>query len=189
MRKLPAVLLIASLSIVTTSCGSKSPKSKAVDSAPEAESIASFNPNNIGSDPASHLPKAVIYKTSGEYNNNVPVTLSDDGKQIVSYPAPTDLTDESTPVTLIDGWLLDRRGVSKNSVFTDYTYEQYRALEQAPSPQELLEHVIKGARVTAIIQMPMTTAEAVSDTAAVDSLIRSSTIVKMYDSPERHLPE
>lgn len=107
---------------------------------------------------------------SGDYADNVPVTLAPDGA-IISYPAPTDLTDRSTPLPLADGWWLDRRGISANSVFTRYTYSEYRALPAAPTPTELKASVIPGARVTATLQLPMTVSEATADTAAANAAI------------------
>lgn len=115
-------------------------------------------------------PKAVAYRMSGDYADNVPVTLAPDGT-IISYPAPGDLTDRSAPLPLADGWWLDRRGISANSVFTRYTYGEYRALPVAPTPAELKASVIPGARVTVTLQLPMTVAEATADTAAANAAI------------------
>lgn len=115
-------------------------------------------------------PKAVAYRMSGDYADNVPVTLAPDGA-IISYPAPGDLTDLSAPLPLADGWWLDRRGISANSVFTRYTFSKYRALPAAPTPAELKASVIPGARVTVTLQLPMTVAEATADTAAANAAI------------------
>lgn len=115
-------------------------------------------------------PKAVAYRMSGDYADNVPVTLAADGT-IISYPAPGDLTDRSAPLPLADGWWLDRRGISANSVFTRYTYSKYRALPAAPPPDELKASVIPGARVTVTLQLPMTVAEATADTAAANAAL------------------
>lgn len=115
-------------------------------------------------------PKAVAYRMSGDYADNVPVTLAADGA-IISYPAPGDITDRSAPLPLADGWWLDRRGISANSVFTRYTYSEYRALPAAPTPAELKASVIPGARVTATLQLPMTVAEATADTAAANAAL------------------
>jgi len=119
----------------------------------------------------NHLPKGVVYRMSGNYADNVPITLTPQGT-LQSYPAPTDLCAESTPVQLYGGWWLDRRGVSSRTVFTRYTYSEYAAMPSAPSPQQLIEAVIPGAKVTAVIQLPMTMQEAVADTAAVNEWIR-----------------
>lgn len=120
------------------------------------------------------LPRAVIYKTNGDYRDNVPVTLSDDGTALVSYPAPTDLTELSTPLPLADGYLLDRRGVSENTRFTRYTYARYRALPASPAPATLIDSIIPGARVTELRRLDITLQQALGDTAAVNDLIRRS---------------
>lgn len=108
------------------------------------------------------IPKAVAYRMSGPYADNVPVNVNAAGK-IVSYPAPSDLGPGSTPVDLGGGWWLDRRGVSTNSVFTHYTYNEYRTLTAAPSPDELEAAIIPGAKVTEAVALPMTLSEAEAD--------------------------
>jgi len=96
--------------------------------------------------PASYAQAPVIvYKTSMDYLNNVPITLNEEGNKVMSYPAPSDLRigeGLAIPVQLKNGYFLDMRGVQPNSAFTSYTYEEYVALDAAPSPQELLENVI-----------------------------------------------
>lgn len=112
------------------------------------------------------MPKAIVYQVSGDDAMNlVPVTLSADGKSLVSYPAPSDLNEGQTPINLGDGWWLDRRGIGPNSVFTTYTYDQYEALPQAPSPQELLKHIDRNVRITRMVLLPVSAAEAASDPA------------------------
>lgn len=120
------------------------------------------------------MPRAVIYKTNGDYINNLPVTLSADGKTVVSYPDPADITDLSAPIPLADGYLLDRRGVSENSRFTRYTYDSYRQLKAAPSPATLIDSIIPEARITELRRLDITLQKALGDTAAVNRLIRNS---------------
>jgi len=117
------------------------------------------------------MPKAVAYRMSGDYAANVPVNLGADGS-LVSYPAPSDVSEASMPLPLADGWWLDRRGVGRNSVFTRYTYAEYSALKTVPSPAQLLASVIPGAAVTEVLSLPMTPGEAAADTAAVNDYIR-----------------
>jgi hypothetical protein len=113
--------------------------------------------------------KAQIYQTSGDYLSNLPIQIS--GSTITSYPAPTDITANSTPIPLAYDYLLDRRGVTGESVFTTYTYADYMALPSAPAISALKAAVIPGACVTRIVTLPMTQAEAEADTAAVNRLI------------------
>lgn len=99
------------------------------------------------------VAKTRIYKTNGDYTNLVPVTLNAARTAVVSFPAPTDLVN-AAPISLSDGFLLDRRGVGVNTAFTSYTYSDYSQMKNPPSPAELLAAVIPGAKVTEIIEMP-----------------------------------
>ncbi len=93
---------------------------------------------------AAALPPMIIYKTAGNYDNLVPVTMDESKTRITNYPAPSDLYYNGTlavPQKLIEGYLLDRRGISSNTVFTDYTYEEYAAMDKAPSIDELMSHI------------------------------------------------
>ena len=70
----------------------------------------------------------IVYKTRANFYNMVPVTLNQDKDRIVSYPAPSDLYFEgelALPGKLKKGYLLDRRGINVNTVFTSFTYEEY----------------------------------------------------------------
>lgn len=127
---------------------------------------------------ATYLPKAQIYRTTCERADLVPVNFSPDGKNIVSYPAPGDLPSTS-PVRLAGGWLLDRRGINPATRFTSFTYAEYQAMEHAPTPQELMRNIDQTCRITEIRALPMTTSEAIADTAAVNRMIRTG----LYDLP------
>ncbi len=122
---------------------------------------------------AQALPRAVIYRCAPQYVDKVPVTLSADGKSIVSYPAPTDLRN-TAPIRLCDGFLLDRRGVNEHTAFTRYTYSEYEALEHAPAPSQLLKDIIPGSGITDLHTLPMSAAEAATDTTAVNTWIKGN---------------
>lgn len=107
------------------------------------------------------IPRAIIYRTSGDYTDLVPVVLSADGKSLKSYPDVRDIRATSAPMDAGDGWLLDRMGVGEHTVFLDYTIDQYRVLSKTPSPDELIQHIKPGARVTEVVVLDITTAEAV----------------------------
>lgn len=109
------------------------------------------------------MPRAVVYRMSGDCADLVPVTLTADGKRVASYPAPTDLNEGQRPVALGDGWWLDRRGIGPYSVFTDYTYEEYEKLGQAPSADELMKHMAGECKVTRIMYLPVTASQAAAD--------------------------
>ncbi len=87
----------------------------------------------IGTKKQMAYPKAVIYKTNGNFSNNVPITLSADSKKLISFPAPSDITEQTAPIKLSQGYWLDRRGISPNTAFTKFTYRQYAAKKHAIS--------------------------------------------------------
>lgn len=90
-------------------------------------------------------PDVVIYKTTNDYTNNVPVIMDAECTRIVRYPAPADVRRGdayATPIKLDNGYLLDCYGINKNVVFLDYTFEQYEDLSQVPSLDEMMQHII-----------------------------------------------
>lgn len=118
------------------------------------------------------LPKAVVYRMSGPATPaNVPVQVNAAGN-IVSFPAPTDVAGQE-PISLADGYLLDRRGISANSRFTRWTYAEYAALPAAPSPSEIKNAIISGSQPLDIHVLDMTPSEAAADTAAVNAIIKN----------------
>ena len=90
-------------------------------------------------------PDAIIYKTRGDYFNLVPVILNEEKTEIVSFPAPGDLTYKGKPATpyiLADGFLLDNRGITENAGFLSITYEEYSAMADTPGAGELMEKIV-----------------------------------------------
>ncbi len=90
-------------------------------------------------------PSVLVYKTKANYNNLVPVILSDDKTEIVSYPHPKDLlkgSEYSIPFVLNEGYLLDNRGIGKNVAFLKMSYEEYSNLKNIPSIKELHEIIL-----------------------------------------------
>lgn len=90
-------------------------------------------------------PPAIVYKTSGDYFNNVPVVLSADKKKIVSYPAQSDIRkgdDFVYPTKLSEGYLLDNRGISPNAAFLRFSYEDYYNMDNIPTAERLMEYII-----------------------------------------------
>ncbi len=85
-------------------------------------------------------PPTIIYKTKKDYNQFVPVILSEDKSKIVSYPHPKDVFykgELAYPTELKSGYLLDNRGINSNVAFLNITYEDYSKLEKALIPDEL----------------------------------------------------
>lgn len=134
---------------------------------------ATSQPHVIGLPPVQAMPQATVFRMSGDYADNVPVDIYPQGR-LFSYPAPADVTPASAPVPLAGGWWLDRRGVGEHTVFTRWTYEEYHALKEVPAPREISAAVIPGAKVTEVMHLDMTPAEALADTAAVNAAIAAA---------------
>lgn len=166
----PAVLLLSALAfLMVGGCRSSQTSDEAANKAtvPAADNYAMPGPVGLPE------PKAVVYRTSGDCPELVPVTLTASGSGLLSYPSPTDLTSGSEPVALAEGWWLDRRGISATSRFTTYTYSDYRAMKAAPTPEEILSHLNSDCVITEIRQLPMSLSEALSDTSAVNRILRA----------------
>lgn len=81
-------------------------------------------------------PKVVVYKTRAEYNNLVPIALSDDKSTIISYPHPADLIRDgklTLPIPLHKGYWLDNRGIGSNVAFLQMSYADYSKMEDVLS--------------------------------------------------------
>lgn len=160
-------MIMAVTALAVTGC-----KSQKSEMAPDY----SMQPSVVAGKPSNYIPKAVIYRTNGDYNQNVPITLNSARNAVVSYPAPGDVSEASTPVALGDGWLLDRRGgVGLNTAFLRYTYGQYAKLPQVPGTAELMGSILPEARVTEVKTLPITLNQALADPAALKEAVQSVT--------------
>jgi len=91
-------------------------------------------------------PRALVYKTKKDYRKLVPVILSSDRSTIISYPHPSDLATGngySLPVSLKQGYLLDKRGIGPEVAFLKLTYEEYAALKELPNLQEMYSWIVE----------------------------------------------
>lgn len=136
----------------------------------KVENLELIKPAN--SERQSMMPKAIAFKMSGDYADNVAITIGGDG-QLLYYPAPSDISEYSKPIDLGDGWWLNRQGIGRNSVFTRYTFEEYSSLAKVPTQQELKEAVIPGAKVTAITELPFTIGEAANHLTEVKEYLKN----------------
>lgn len=161
MKHLP---LIAATLMLMASCAAKKQSTL-----PTMEATKIVNARPLTGSVPAFIPKAVVYKTNGNYNDNVPVQVNDLG-EIVSFPAPSDLKGQQ-PLAVGDGFLLDRRGISLQSRFTTYTYAQYAAMKQTPTVEQLKAAIIPGARVVQTVTLPITLNEALADTAAIKNYL------------------
>lgn len=119
----------------------------------------------VGGKPAVVL-KASAFRMNGDYADNVAVTMDNDGN-LLYYPAPTDITENSKPLDLGGGWWLNRQGLSANSVFTRYTFEEYSALKSVPSREKLKEMIIPGSKVTEFEILPVPASKAMDELDAI----------------------
>ncbi len=99
----------------------------------------------VPSSTGSPRPPALVYKTKADYSDKVPVILNEAKTVIVSYPDPRDLKNADgflKPVVLKNGYLLDLKGINQQVAFLSMSYENYSALEKAPSMDELEKMII-----------------------------------------------
>jgi len=90
-------------------------------------------------------PPAIVYKTKKDYYKHVPVTLSEDKSKIIAFPAQSDLKVNGKytyPTRLSSGYLLDNRGVGKNTAFLRFTYDDYYTMDNIPTPERLMNYII-----------------------------------------------
>lgn len=102
---------------------------------------------------SAYVPMATAFRMSGDYQDNVAVTLDASGN-LVYFPAPTDITADSRPIDLGNGWWLNRQGLGQNSVFTKYTFAEYAELPEVPSVSQLKNAILPNAHVTQMIELP-----------------------------------
>jgi|SRR6185437_1710105 len=95
-------------------------------------------------------PHVIVYKTKKNYNNKVPVILSEDKSKIISYPDPSDVKNIPLPTKLKDGYLLDNRGIGLNVAYLKMTYAQFAKLHQAPSLDSMYSMIIDKDPLTAL---------------------------------------
>lgn len=122
--------------------------------------------------PVDMIPNATAFRMSGDYQNNVAVTLNSNG-QLTYFPAPSDITADSEPISLGNGWWLNNQGLGQNSVFTKYTFAEYAALPSAPSTQQLILDILPGAKVTEFIELPMKITEVSQNLEAAKEYVKS----------------
>ena len=94
---------------------------------------------NIKTDNANRV---IIYKTRKNYSNNIPIVLSQDKRQIISFPSPSDIKTILKPKKLKKGYFLDNFGISRNTVFISLSYSEYSKLKQLPNEADFKKMII-----------------------------------------------
>lgn len=147
-----AIIAAAAVAIVAAGCSHKTLK----DTADRNEKA--YATPVVGT--TTFMPKATAFRMSGPYADRVAVTVNPATGELSYFPAPGDITDESLPIYLGDGWWLNRQGLGAGSVFTSWTMKEYAALKQTPSAAEIKAHIIPGAAVTdfKVTSVPLTKA-------------------------------
>lgn len=108
---------------------------------------------------ARYMPKATVFRMTGDYADHVAVTIGPNG-MLTYFPAPSDISADSAPVSLGDGWYLNRQGLGSGSVFTKWTFEEYSKLSKVPSPEEIKAAIIPSAAVCDFKTLPVSASEA-----------------------------
>jgi hypothetical protein len=116
--------------------------------------ITKFTRNNDFLKNPEALPKTIVYKTSHDYSDLVPVIMNPEKTKIVSYPAPSDLLYKgqlAKPIALKNRYWLDNRGINQWVVFLKYTYESYSQLKETPSMNEMMLNIADKNPLTEMI--------------------------------------
>ena len=122
---------------------------------------------------SSAPPKALIYRMNGDFSTYVPVQTDASRSHLISFPAPTDITEVTEPVSLPKGWWLDRQGVGLNTAFISITRDKYSSLDGAPEPGYIMESILPAAFVTETAVLPFTLHHALDNRHEVDSIINN----------------
>lgn len=88
-----------------------------------------------------------IYQCKADYSQLVPIGLSEDKSQIVSYPHPADIQVNGellVPVKLKNDYWLDRQGIGRNVAFLNISYEEY-SKRSSPLPLDSMLLMIRDA--------------------------------------------
>lgn len=165
------IMLVCVALLALSSCRSKQAASAVAGGGAPSYTVSEAKvPLVVGGQRA--LPKAVIYRTNGDYADNVAVTLNADRNGLLSYPAPIDIADSSAPLKLDDGWWLDRRGgIGANTAFLKYTYAEYRGLQHVDAAM-LMDAILPDARVTEVRTLPVNASEAIANPDIVNRYIK-----------------
>lgn len=136
------------------------------------EEVVASEPVMLPLNRVGMLPNATAFRMNGDYADNVAVTLDANGN-LLYFPSPTDITENSIPLNLGNGWWLNRQGIGANSVFTKYTFKEYMELPSTPSIQELKASIIPNARVIEMIELPFKIGEASNNIEAVKEYLQN----------------
>ncbi len=90
-------------------------------------------------------PRCIVYKMKQDYSQLVPVELTPDRSEIVSFPGIRDIYYHDVfayPTKLEDGYFLDNRGIGPQVAFLRLTYDEYSKLETTPTASTLMNLIL-----------------------------------------------
>jgi len=91
--------------------------------------------------------KAIVYKTIKNYDKFVAIIMSQDGKEILSYPDPKDVASNgdliALPTVLKQGYLLDNRGIGPQVAFLKISYKDFGKLMTPPSLEDMQAMILE----------------------------------------------
>jgi hypothetical protein len=140
LRKIGLLLSTIIILFSVQSCKNKQNSVNSVEPVFEKTQLELESNNGLAA-----MPQALVYKTAKDYIKNVPVIMNSEKTEIISYPAPSDIYFKGKfayPTHLINGYLLDNRGIGSNVAFLVYTYEEYAALKEVPDKNFLLDKIL-----------------------------------------------
>ena len=112
----------------------------------------------------------VVYKTELDYRDHVSVQLSEDGRSVIAYPGPGDVTVQR-PVELANGYLLKRM---VGNAYLSLSIEEYASTAHTYTAEELFDLVIDKKPFLEIYDCSECSR---GDTASINQLIRQE---KLY---------
>ena len=136
--KITLKTLLLLLIINMSACRGSKESSNVSDFAPPTATLQDRRPID------KNTPPAIVYKTTGDFYDYIPVIMNNDRTEIISYPAPADIFYNgklAKSSKLKNGYLLDNRGINENVAFLSYTYEEYSKLEKTPDLSDLMSRI------------------------------------------------
>ena len=167
------ILLAIPLFIIAAACTHKTENTKKDMEYSEGVAHVGTVIGYRNSKPVNAIPKATAFRMTGDYANNVAITLNADGS-LAYFPDPSDISANSAPTNLGNGWWLNNQGISAKSVFTKYTFAEYSKLKKVPSSAELKAAVIPGAKVSEMRELPFSITEARQNLDSIKNYLKTS---------------
>ena len=90
-------------------------------------------------------PRCIVYKMKQDYSLLVPVELSPDRSEIISFPGIRDIYYHdglAYPTKLEGGYFLDNRGIGPQVAFLRLTYDDYSKLKITPNASKLMNLIL-----------------------------------------------